>query len=58
MVLEKSHPLRRLRKKDKIKARASRGARRPSGTPQRLRDEAQRRDGPSCEVVRKKQGRL
>jgi len=44
--LVKSHPLGRLCKKAKVKARESRGARRTDSTPQRQRDEAQRRDWP------------
>jgi hypothetical protein len=55
---KKNYPLRRLRKKDKIKARETRGAGRTSCTPQQPRDETQRRDWPSCKVVGKKQGRL
>ena len=50
--LVQSHPLGRLCKKAKVKARESRGARRTDSTPQRQRDEAQRRDWPSCEVVK------
>jgi hypothetical protein len=49
--LAKSHRFRRLRKKPKVKARESRVARRTSSTPQRQRDEAQRRDWVFYEVV-------
>jgi hypothetical protein len=49
--LAKSHPLRWLRKKAKVKARESRGARRTYSTPQRQRDEAQRRDWPFYETT-------
>jgi hypothetical protein len=49
---EKSHPLGRLCKKAKVKARKSRGARRTYSTPQRQLDEAQRRDWPFYKVVR------
>jgi glycosyltransferase involved in cell wall biosynthesis/peptidoglycan/xylan/chitin deacetylase (PgdA/CDA1 family) len=50
--LVKSHPFRWLCKKDKVKARESRGARRTCSTPQRQRDEAQRRDWPFYEDMR------
>jgi hypothetical protein len=44
--LVKRDPFRRLRKKAKVQARESRAARRTGSTPQRPRDEAQRRDWP------------
>ena len=50
--LIKGHPFRWLCKKDKVKAHESRGARRTCSTPQRQRDEAQRRDWPFYEDIR------
>lgn len=54
--LVKSHPYRRLCRRDKVKARESRGPRRTGSTPQRRRDEAQRGDWPSYEVVKNENG--
>jgi hypothetical protein len=49
--LVKSHPDRWLRKEAKIKAHESRVARRTYRTPQRQRDEAQRRDWTIYEAI-------
>jgi hypothetical protein len=46
-----SHPNRWLCKEAKFKARDARGVRRTSGTPQRQRAEAQRRNRPICEAI-------
>jgi hypothetical protein len=53
--LVKRDPFRRLRKKAKVQARESRAARRTGSTPQRPRDEAQRRDWTFFEVVKNRQ---
>jgi hypothetical protein len=50
--LVKSHPNRWFRKESKIKAREFCAARRTSRTPQRRRDEAQRRDWTIYEVIK------
>jgi hypothetical protein len=48
---EKSHPNRWLCKEAKFKARESRGVRRTKSTPQRQRDEAQRRNWTIYEAI-------